>query len=529
MIELLALRFRDLAGPTIDEHRAVIDQHGYVWWGWWSKPFEQVPRDVFAHFADEIAAHGEVEWLLVDSGNDEVYRAHVTEIHYSPSSASEGSPDVHRTPAYYSRQEYRAWFRITGIEDATEEDLTANSYEEPAPSTFDDDPHRLAFNGKRVFSIKELLSRHRTIYFLRKARTGDPSHLASLAPSEPVSAFMARALERPSHYVVQVSDPHFGERHAFARTSDEVHRNLALQITDDLEALYPGIPPAAVILSGDFTWQGKPDEFDWAREFVSDLRSVLGLEPFQFLPCPGNHDIQWAAETIGYDPSAMVTAAPQSAQANYLQFAKQAVGLELAPGKLAIGRHLLLSNGVALDILALNSSQLEQKDFAGYGFISSTQLKEAVAAMNWKPDNKGARYRVIVLHHHVVPVVSVETISRIDARYSLTLDAGELLYRALELNVDLVVHGHMHQPFAAIYGRVGAGQLPSSRRVAIQAAGSAGVEAKHMPSGVGRNSYLIYELHPDHVVVRERTTSPNVDGFGDGAQHKLDRSEEGLQ
>jgi hypothetical protein len=528
MIELLALRFRDLAGPTIEEHRAVIDQHGHVWWGWWSKPGEAVPRDIFAHFRDQIGAKEHVDWLLIDSGNQRVYRARVAGIEYSQGNEPIASPEIDRTPAYYGRQEYRAWFRMTTIDEATEEDLKENTYEEPAPGAFDDDPHRLAFNGKRVFSIKELLSRHRTIYFLRKAREGDPSHLAILAPNEPVSAFMARTLERPSHYVVQVSDLHFGEHHAFARTSDEVHRNLALRITDDLETLYPGTPPAAVILSGDFTWQGKPDEFEWAREFVSDLRSVLALEPSQFLLCPGNHDIQWAAETADYDPSAAVTAAPQSAQANYLQFTKQAVGLELAPGKLAVGRHLLLSNGVALDILALNSSQLEQKDFAGYGFISRTQLKEAVATMGWEVGGKGARYRMLVLHHHVVPVLAVETIGKRNARYSVTLDAGELLYRALELEVDLIAHGHMHKPFGAIHGRVDT-QVPDSRRLAIQAAGSAGVEGKHLPSGVGRNSYLIYEFHPQHVRVLRRTTSPDVDGFDGDGEHTLQRGEAGLQ
>ncbi|MGH2854033.1 MAG: metallophosphoesterase family protein, partial [Solirubrobacteraceae bacterium] len=250
-----------------------------------------------------------------------------------------------------------------------------------------------------------------------------------------------------------------------------------------------------------------------------------------FLVCPGNHDICWANQAARYEPSALVTVASETAQANYIEFVKNALGFELAPGVLDIGRHLLLANGVALDIIALNSSQLEQQDFAGYGFVSGKQLNRAIEEMGWQAAAKGARYRMLVLHHHVVPVLSVETIDRLDARYSVTLDAGELLYRALELEVDLVAHGHMHKPFGAIYGRFDtrSGHVADTRRVAIQAAGSAGVDADHLPNGVGRNSYLIYEFHPEHVRVRRRATSPNADRFDDDGEHLLHRGEAGLQ
>lgn len=525
MTELLALRFRDLAGPTIEEHRAVIDRHGDVWWGWWSKPGEAVPRDIFAHFRDLVGAEGHVDWLLIDSGNQRVYRARVAGIEYSQGNDPIASPEIDRTPAYYGRQEYRAWFRMTAIDEATEEDLKENTYEEPPTGTFDQDPHREAFNGKRVFSIAELLSRHRTIYFLRGARAGDLEHLASLAPSEPVSPYMNRTLQRPSHYVIQVSDMHFGPHHAFPRTSDPVRSNLALRITDDVKQLYPGAAPAAVILSGDFSWRGEPEEFEWAREFVTDLRSILNLEASDFLVCPGNHDICWANQGPEYDPSALVTVASAAAQANYIEFVKHALGLELAPGELAVGRHLLLANGVALDIIALNSSQLEQQDFAGYGFVSGAQMNKAIEEMGWQAE-KGARYRMLVLHHHVVPVVSVEAIGRRNARYSVTLDAGELLYRSLELEVDLIAHGHMHKPFGAIYGRVEVPDVPDTRRVAIRAAGSAGVGVEHLPSGVGRNSYLIYEFLPGGVRVRRRATSPDADRFDADGEHFLHRSKE---
>lgn len=531
MIETLALRFRDLSGPTIDEHRRVIAEAGHAWWAWWSKPGERVPRELFAHFVDEIEKDGQVAWFLVDSGERRVYRATVTAIDYSNSSQRLPSPEPLETPTYYAEQEYLAWFRIGAIEDATEADLTAYSYEEPAAEDFDDDRHREAFHGKRVFSLDELLSRHRTIYFLRDAQEDDPSYLASLVPDVRVSAFMTETREVPSSYLVQFSDLHFGPQHAYPRDSDAIHRNLALRVTDDLEREYQGAPPAAVILSGDFTWRGEAEEFKWANEFIDHLQSVFKIHASRFVLCPGNHDIQWSPSGTEYDPAAPITAATAEAQANYRAFVNDAIQLSFPAGSLAVGRRFLMSNFVPIEIIALNSSQLEQEHFAGYGFVSRQQLTEAAETLGWTTTNKGAQYRVIVLHHHLVPVVAVEAIQNADVRYSLTLDASELLYRALELGVDLILHGHMHQPFTAIHGRTGPPGLPfpSSRRLAIQAAGSAGVKVQHLPAGVGRNSYQIYEISPSAVTVRRRAISPHIDGFEEDGTFTLHRTDGGLQ
>lgn len=500
-----------------------------MWWGWWSKPGEKLPRDLFAEFLDKINSGNELVWFLADSGHHQLYRATVTGIEFHNANQRLPSPDPQRTPTYYADQENLAWFRLSAIDDADESDLLVNSYEEPPPQSFDDDPHREAFHGKRVFSLKEMLSRHRTIYFLRGAQEGDPSHLASLVPSLRVTAFMTETREVPSSYIVQLSDLHFGSQHAYGRTSNEIHRNLALRVSDDLESEFGGVPPAAVILSGDFTWQGTTEEFQWAGEFVDHLQSIFKIHRSRFVICPGNHDIQWNTADGDYDPAAPVTAASAAAQANYRAFVNDAIQVTLPAESMAIGRRYLLSNFVPVEILALDSSRLEQQHFAGYGFVSRQQLNDAAASLNWTASNKGGQYRVIVLHHHVVPVLAVEAIENADVRYSLTLDAGELLYRALELGVDLIMHGHMHRPFTALYGRAGPGIASPSRRLAIQAAGSVGVKADYLPPGVGRNSYLIYEFSPKHVTVRRRALSPDIDGFDDDGSHTLTRTEVGLQ
>jgi 3',5'-cyclic AMP phosphodiesterase CpdA len=529
VIETIALRFRDLAGPTIVEHSEMISQHGSVWWGWWSKPGEKLPRELFAQFLDQIEADGEVTWFLADSGERKVYRATVTGICFSGATQRIPSPEPERTPPYYAEQEWLAWFRFSSIEEADESDLTAKSYSEPPLGTFDDDPHREAFDGKRVFSLDEMLSRHRTIYFLRDGQDDDLEHLAALVPSLPIAPFMPEALEVPSSYIVQISDLHFGPNHAFPDVSNEIQRNLALRVSDDLNQKYGGEPPAAVILSGDFTWQGTPEEFAKALDFIDHLQSVFEIHRSRFIVCPGNHDIQWSPPAEDYDPDKPVTVATPDAQANYRSFVSDAIKLSLPSDSMAIGRRFLLSNFVPVDIISLDSSRLEQESFAGYGFVSRQQIDDAAEKLGWGASEKGGQYRVLVLHHHVVPVLPVEAIGQTDARYSLTLDAGELLYRALELNVDLILHGHMHRSFTALHGRLGPDiSFPASRRLVIQAAGSAGVKAQHLAPGTV-NSYQIYEFTPEGVKVRRRDRSTDTEGFTDGGSYNLARIKGQLQ
>jgi hypothetical protein len=311
----IALRFRDLAGPTIPSHREAIAEKGSAWWAWWSKPDEKVPRDLLAQLVGQLERSEDVWLFFVDSGHKLVYRARLKSIRYAPGDSRLPSPDRERTPAYYKDQEYHVWFEFSAIEDletdGSGEQLTNYSYDELPQSTFDEDPYREDFHGKRVFDISELLGRHRTMYFLRPAQDSDPAHKVTLGASERNTPFLTRAIEVPSDYILHLSDLHFGSHHAFPVTTDPPHRNLAIQVIDDLTSLYGEKPPGAVILSGDFTWLGTAAEFEAAATLVDGLQSVYKLHPSRFVICPGNHDIQWAqangADT--YSPTAPVTRA----------------------------------------------------------------------------------------------------------------------------------------------------------------------------------------------------------------------------
>src|ERR1041385_5041989 len=107
----LLLRFRDLVtepGGNIAEHRRIIRQRGYAWWGWWARQREKVPRTVFEQLFPSGDAERDV--LLFDSGMMRMYRTTVGKVVVAPSHLGVNSPDFEATPEYYVRGRYPAWF-----------------------------------------------------------------------------------------------------------------------------------------------------------------------------------------------------------------------------------------------------------------------------------------------------------------------------------------------------------------------------------------------------------------------------------
>ena len=109
----LLLRFRDLVtepGGNIAEHRRIIRQRGYAWWGWWSRQREAVPRIVFEQlFAPAVVP---TSIFLFDSGMMRIYKTTSQKAVIAPSHLGVNSPEYDATPEYYVRGRYPAWFRL---------------------------------------------------------------------------------------------------------------------------------------------------------------------------------------------------------------------------------------------------------------------------------------------------------------------------------------------------------------------------------------------------------------------------------
>lgn len=109
----IVLRFRDLVteqGGTISEHGKILRNRGYVWWGWWRRQSELVPRNVLADlFPDEEGV--EIPIVLFDSGALELSISHSSRVVMAPGTGIR-TPEADATPEYAARAPYPLWFRL---------------------------------------------------------------------------------------------------------------------------------------------------------------------------------------------------------------------------------------------------------------------------------------------------------------------------------------------------------------------------------------------------------------------------------
>jgi predicted MPP superfamily phosphohydrolase len=492
-VQTLILRFRDLAtaeGQTLALHRHIIEKHKYVWWGWWNKFGEKVPVDLFTELNSRMDK-GPLGLYLFDSGKNELREASCIEIKWAGGGARMRSPEPERTPEYYKEQEYFAWFKFTDIAPKASDPAVLKTLTYVEVSDFFESrvSRFFPFYGKRIESVHELQEQNRTIWFVRPFRAGDRTGVASTAPGTPGAPFSTDPLASHSSTLLWLSDAHFGN-HAFPPTSDHFRRDLSQALEHDLKQNGQN-SVAAAIMSGDLTWKNENVEFEAAKRFLYGLRSWSTLDLNRIVFCPGNHDLRFSADPskVG-EPATLVR---KDARQHYSDFYQQFYG-HLPNDFLSCGRRFLVGNAVAVDVVCLNSSLLEQvKDaFQGQGFVGQDQLTDAGAQMGWDKTTGGdapRAFRILVLHHHLLPV-SYRPIPSVGYAASITWDAEAIVRWIIKHRVDLVLHGHMHDPFFARIARPDPDDHDKWHTFHIAGLGSSGV----VSDALGDERYNTYGL-----------------------------------
>lgn len=169
--------------------------------------------------------------------------------------------------------------------------------------------------------------------------------------------------------------------------------------------------PDLVVITGDLTRQGDESEFAAARAFVDSLgRDVVVT--------PGNHDTPY------FDPVKRIFA-PWARYRRH--FGRSPGGLLLRPG---------------LAIRTLNSARGAQPRLNwSKGQVSAGQTRGSVAAFAQAPPDAA---RILACHHPLIEMLGGPMTGRVWG--------GEAAARAFaEAEVDLVLTGHIHAPFALAY------------------------------------------------------------------------------
>ncbi|HMB18471.1 MAG TPA: metallophosphoesterase [Gaiellaceae bacterium] len=185
--------------------------------------------------------------------------------------------------------------------------------------------------------------------------------------------------------IAQISDVHVG--------GGRYRRELLMTAIEEINAAEPDL----VVVAGDLTDDGFPDQYPLARE---ELGAIACPE---IVRVPGNHD----ARNVGY-----------------LLFEDTFGGRD--------SRRRLQLGGLEVSLVAVDSSKpdLDEGEIGRehYGWIA-----EGFAGP--------ADLRVFVCHHHLMPIPGT------GRERNQVLDAGDVLSLLRHCEADLVLSGHRHVPY----------------------------------------------------------------------------------
>lgn len=309
--------------------------------------------------------------------------------------------------------------------------------------------------------------------------------------------------QSPSNSVslLHISDVHFGSNHYFDNLAinkephvpDEDRPSLVRSLIQAMQARDFELQPDLVLLSGDITQTAATSEFSQCRSLLTTLyRHItdrVGEDAIRrVLAIPGNHDVNWGIAKADVSNRGMPFAP-------YIQFAKD-VGIEFQLG-LPPERMFLVQDyrpTYPIIIGACNSNVLEGPD-DHRGYIGKSQLDAVVAEMD-RLDAQRAAFRIVMFHHHLVPVPSIE--SSLDEPAHTVRDSAYVKQVLLAADVRLVLHGHRHHPHVE---QVGVGQ----KEMVILGAGSCGVvRSERGEEPLSFNKIVLKtERHPARIEVQQ--------------------------
>lgn len=279
--------------------------------------------------------------------------------------------------------------------------------------------------------------------------------------------------------ILHLTDIHFGSEHAFpvGPHGQDLGPTLLKMIIRDLSEAR--IVPDVVIVSGDLVSTGSKNEFEIAANFLGNLSKELNLPPERFLMVPGNHDVFWGA------------AEDKVSQGEYAAFASRFYKTPVDDTALRV---------VKIDdiaIVGLDTTILERQTTSGIGLIGHKQLSAAEEKL--KKIAADARIKLLVIHHHLLPVAWMEP-GPPESRKSLTLDAPAVLAWAQELGFTGILHGHQHQSYLTTF------HFAAKKGGPLLVAGGPSAGGKDLPPQT-RNGFHVFFVDGRNITVSVREVS----------------------
>jgi len=267
--------------------------------------------------------------------------------------------------------------------------------------------------------------------------------------------------------ILHISDLHFGPAYVPA-------------VGKAVLKIAPTLGADIIVASGDFTQRAKEQQFADARDFLNRLPN---------LPCivvPGNHDI----------PLYRIKERLFQPYAHYRKYISQDLD--------TVVKH----EGVVF--AAINTTDPLRR--VTNGRIKSWQLDFCARAFADAPEGAA---RIVVAHHHFAPAPDYDNDGDVMANAKQALD------RFTELNVDMVLGGHLHRAYIGNSLDVYPSDDRTSGVIIVQSGTSTSQRGRARERE--KNSFNLIKIGDDVVRITHYMYFHELDGFAPISRHIFPR------
>lgn len=254
-------------------------------------------------------------------------------------------------------------------------------------------------------------------------------------------------------HILHISDLQAGntclaDRYARKESYKQSYGRYALKICADIKNEL-NLRPDMVVITGDVTEHGWPEEFCKAKYFIETLVDDLGIKWKNVLIVPGNHDVTWNKLKKHYlkkfgkkkfDPTTC-----SSMTIKMENFKKWLNKLYEGRGKggyrYKMGEPIYFDNiSYKKDIAFIGLDTCEGhtfRDKENQGHVSDSQLEKMTKLIKKYGENK---FVIILMHHNPFPIL--EEPEQTGFRLK---EAGKVTNLLMRMDTNLLLAGHMHR------------------------------------------------------------------------------------
>lgn len=196
----------------------------------------------------------------------------------------------------------------------------------------------------------------------------------------------------------------------------------------------------ALIITGDISNRAHPKEFQLANEVFERIAKHLNISFSRIFFVPGNHDVHWPVMKL--DP-------PNYWRAHRYSPLQDQSGLlinrinDSHHGSLIDSPFFSVWVESDLHVIAINTaSHDDPKEAVHHGLVAQDTIDALKDHLNKSADLKN-KLKICLMHHH--PLIYSETNPEYPD-FSTAVNSENLMNLLCEHNIDLVIHGHKHNP-----------------------------------------------------------------------------------